>query len=328
MRKTHGCWLLAATLACPSGWAQTDATADADAEQQSRLESILASSLILTDSETVTFGVRAFDLDSLVPLSGDEYGSEGSIERRQSIRTYALPARWQQSEDDARLQTHLKARVSYLKFEEDVIAHDLENPTSTRNKNYVYGGYLASDWSYLIDDHWKLRIGTGVHFLQYRSRQQEDDMPVQIPGAGAFAGSDSRALVGEIQTRLMYASQASDFPWEFQSTYSYYRGRTVGGGQEARPETWSWSNGIVYFWPLSPLWETPNRLRLLARRVELGGDTTDTFDTHNYYEFGVGWLFEVGDSVSWLDNVGLSVSANVGSSLSGGSLVLLYNEQY
>lgn len=316
--------LFAATLASSLAWAQTGT----GAEQQSHLESVLASSLILTDSETVTFGVLAFDLDSLVPLSGDEYGSQGSIKRRQSIRTYALPARWQLSADDARLQTHIKTRISYLRFEEDVIANDFENPTSIRNKNYVYGGYLAHDWSYAIDDRWKVRVGTGIHLLEYRSRQQSNDMPVQIPGTGVFAGSDARALVGELKTRLVYANKEADLPWEFQSTYSYYRGRTISGEQMARPETWSWSNGIVFYWQLSPLWETPNRLRLLARRIELGGDTTDTFNTHNYYEFGVGWLFEVGDSVSWLDNVGLSVSANVGSSLSGGSLVLLYNEQY
>ncbi len=73
---------------------------------------------------------------------------------------------------------------------------------------------------------------------------------------------------------------------------------------------------------------TSNKLRVLARRVDVGGDVTRTLETDYYYQAGIGWLFDLDEDPSWLDNLGVSVMVNYGSALSGGSLVLLYNEDW
>lgn len=315
--------LLCSAAALSPAAAQTETTA------RQQAEAMLATSLVLTDSEAITFGVTSFDPAQFAPLEGEQFGDEGSIERRRSVTTYALPMRWQLSDDEERLKSHLKLRLSYLQFERDVVINDVENSTQSRNKNAVYGGYLGNAWSYEINDSWKVQAEAGAHLLRYTSGVS-GTTPVVDVDTGALFNSDANALVGELKTRAVYRNNNDTLPWEFQSTYSYYRGRNVGSGalDDVRPDTWTWSNGVVAHWHLSPLWDTPNQIRTIARRIELGGDVVETFDSRSYYELGVGWLFDTEDRFSWLDNVGLSVSLNIGSALSGGSLVLLYNEEY
>lgn len=314
---------LAAALFCPLAVAQTDATA------RQQAEAMLATSLVLTDSEAITFGVMSFDPAQFVPLGGEQFGDEDSLERRRSVTTYAFPMRWQLSDDEQRLKAHLKLRVSYIQFERDVVINDVENSTQSRNKNAVYGGYLGNAWSYEINNSWKVQAEVGAHLLRYSNRST-GTTPVVDVDTDALFDSDTNALVGELKARAVYRNDNETLPWEWQSTYSYYRGRNTGSGEleHVRPDTWTWSNGVVAHWHLSPLWNTPNQIRTIARRIELGGDVVETFDSRSYYELGVGWLFDTEDQFSWLDNVGVSVSLNIGSALSGGSLVLLYNEEY
>lgn len=332
-----GLWLRSATgllgsalvLFSPSSWTQDDS--DRSARRQA--ESILATSLVLTDSEAITFGVMSFDPAQFVPLSGDQFGDEDSLERRRSVTTYAFPMRWQLSDDKQQLKAQLKLRLNYLQFERDLVVtnveNDIGNSTQGRNKNAVYGGYLANAWSYEINDAWKIEAEAGAHLLRYKSRVASSTPVVDVNTDALFDG-DTNALVGEIKTRAIYRNDNDTLPWEFQSTYSYYRGRTIGSGglDEVRPDTWTWSNGVVARWHLSPVWDMPNQIRTLVRRIELGGDVVETFNSRSYYELGVGWLFDTEDRFGWLNNLGLSVSLNVGSALSGGSLVLLYNQQY
>lgn len=321
-RKRAPLLLLAALLGCTQSWAQSDSSE----LTENHVEAVLASSLILTDSEAITFGILSFDPAAYIPLGEGEDISEATIERRRSVTTRTLPTRWQLSEDDARLKTYLKASVSYLRYERNILADNFANSTTSRSKDSVYGGYVSNDWSYEISDQWKSHAGAGIHLLRYKNRNQDGSPALQ----DMLLESGATALVGEFKTRLVYANEDSPLPWEFQSSYSYYHGRTVGSDslENVEPETWSWSNGIVAHWHLSPLQGIPNQLRLHARRIGVGGDVTDTFNTHSYYQFGVGWLFDTHKHVSWLDNIGLSVSANIGSALGGGSIALLYNEEY
>lgn len=316
---------LASLLYCAQGLAQTEPTDDA----LRNIESVLATSMVLTDTEAVTFGVLEFDPNSIVPLLDGEYASENSIERRRSVTTYTLPTRWQLSPDNARLRWHVAAHASYLRFEQDMVIGEVENPTTERAKSRVYDAYIANGWSYQVNERWRVSADAGLHLLRYSGGYQtsNSDAPTDVT---ALIKSDATALIGEAQGRLLYKNADASLPWEIQSTYSYYYGRTVSAESNldgVRPETWSWSNSVIVRWHLSPIQDIPNQLRFLTRRIDLGGDVTHTFDTHHYYEFGVGWLFDTHEKVSWMGNIGLSVSVNIGSALSGGSIVLLYNEE-
>lgn len=323
-------WLPLSSLFVCASVAQST-SADPSEEQ---VASILATSLVLTDSEAITFGLLSFDPDRFFDLDSDEFGSEDSLERRRSVSTFILPGKWEMSSSDRRFKTRIKARLSYLESKQRVIAEQEEGSSEGRAKDRVYGAYAEGGLSYQLTNKWKAVAGLGLHVMQYdnsyRSGGFVSDV-VEPATEGLFFDTNATALVGEFQSRLKYSSETWDVPWEFQSTYSYYAGETISTGDElpnVRPETWSWANGVAVHWPLPEVWDLPNQARFHARRIDVGGDVTDTMGTRNYYELGLGWLFNISDGVSWFDNIGVSVSLNIGSAFRGGSLVLLYNEDY
>lgn len=296
------------------------------------IASVFSTALILTDTESATLGFMAFDPGLLPQLEGEDYGSEDSLDRRRSVRVFTLPWRWDLHEEgeateDRPWRGHIKARLVYLDVRQDILLGEQE---SYRNsyRDRIYGGYLENGWTYHFNEQWRLRGAAGLHLLRYQNRSGPNaggssDLDLE----GLLFGSHASALVGQLQPQLIYVREESRVPWAFHSAYSYYLGRALhGGSPRIRPETWSWSNGFTLHWDLPEVWDRPNQLRLSARRIEVGGDVTDSLGTHNYYQFGLGWLFDTGNGWSWLDNVGISIALNVGSALSGGSLVLMYNE--
>lgn len=295
------------------------------------VESILSTALILTDSQAISVGLRTFDPSAFGPFDGGD-PSGSALERRRSVTTYELPLSWQLTDsDEAKLKTTLQAELRYVRFERDVVLNDVENPTHERNKDSVYAVSGGSEWSYRITEQWQTRTYLGLHLLRHKNRYEGDGSMLPIDPQEALLNVDNTAAIAELATAVIYSNNDSALPWEFESLYSYYYGRTVGGSnnlKHVRPESWSWSNGFTAHWPQQELWDIPNQVRLSAHRVEIGGDVVDTFDTHSYYKLGVGWLFDTHEELDWLTNVGLSVSINIGSSLSGGSLLLLYNEEY
>lgn len=295
-------------------------------------ESVFATALILTDTESATLGFMAFDPDLFPQVDGEEYGSEESLEHRRNIRVFTFPWRWDLFEGDnsdrvGDWRGHIKARLAYLDVRQDVLLGE-QDPTRNSYRDVVYGGYLENGWTYSLTDRWKVMGAMGVHLLRYQNGFRQSD--VESPGenlSGLLFDTHATAAVAQIQPRLTYTRKDSDLPWGFQSAFSYYLGRTLNGDSpRIRPETWSWSNGFSLHWDLPELLNTSNQLRLSARRIEVGGAVTDSLGTKSYYQFGIGWLFDTENRWSWLDNIGISVAFNVGSALSGGSLVLMYNE--
>lgn len=320
-------WSLVLLLGCTS-WVQAQSEPTEIVAEE--IESIFSTALILTDTESATLGFMAFDPGLFSRFEGDEYGSEESLERRRNVRVFAFPWRWDLFENDGEEPepawgSHIKVRLVYLDVRQDVL---LGENGSTREpyRDVIYGGYIENGWSYSLDDQWKVSGAAGVHLLRYQNRANRDASQ-DFDWGGTLLGSDATALVGQIQPRLIYAQEDRSVPWAFQSAFSYYLGTVLNGDSPPiRPETWSWSNGFSVHWDLPEVWGTPNQLRASAARVEIGGDATDSFGTDNYYQFGIGWLFDTENGWSWLDNIGVSIALNVGSALSGGSLILMYNE--
>lgn len=343
-------WLvvLAAGSWCATGGAQTSGTESSAAELAERqAASVFSTSVVLTDAEVLTVGILSFDPGSFIPVGEDQFGSEESIGRRDSITTFTLPWKWKLAPDDSRLTPYIKARLSFLETEQEIVrgAPELEEPAppppdqsangfSDESKDRVYGAYLGGGLSYELTEKWQLGAGTGIHLLRYQNDYKAGASLSPISGddvEGALFNSAATALMGEVQTRLTYSSETRGVPWKYQSTLSYYAGETISTSQElpnVEPETWSWANGLTAYWDMPEVLDTSNKLRLLARRVNIGGDVTRTLETNHYYQLGIGWLFDLEGDPSWLDNLGVSVMVNYGSALSGGSLVLLYNEDW
>lgn len=338
---------LASCFWCAALSAQTGDEEPSAALAERQAASALATSVVLTDTEVLTLGLLSFDPGSFIPESEDQFGSEESIGRRDSITTFSLPWKWKLAPDESQLIPYINARLSFFETKQDFIrgAENPEEPEGTptdesanevndATKERVYGGYLGGGLSYALTEKWKMDAGAGLHVLRYQNDYKGGASLSPVTGEdveGALFDTAATALMGQVQTRLTYSRETRGVPWKYQSTYSYYAGETVSTGQElpeVKPKTWSWANGVTVYWDLPDVLNTSNRLRLLARRVDVGGDVTRTLETDYYYQAGIGWLFDLEGDPSWLDNLGASLMVNSGSALSGGSLVLLYNEEW
>lgn len=347
--EAGGHWARWLMVLAPSFWCATGSAQTADAENAAKIaerqaESAFATSVVLTDTEVLTLGLLSFDPGSFIPADEDQFGTEESVGRRDSVTTFALPWKWQLAPKESRLTPYVQARLSFLRTKQDFIrgARDPEETetapseegASGESKDRVYGGYLGGGISYELTQKWQLEAGAGLHLMRYQNDYKTDASSSPATSGdveGLVVDTAATALMGEVQSRLTYSSETRGVPWKYQSTYSYYAGDTTSTDQGLRnvePTTWSWANGVTLYRDLADVFDTSNKLRVLARRVDVGGDVTRTLETDYYYQMGVGWLFDVDGDPAWLDNLGVSVMVNYGSALSGGSVVLLYNEDW
>ncbi|MDQ2075141.1 Solitary outer membrane autotransporter beta-barrel domain [Marinimicrobium sp. ABcell2] len=337
---TRGHWArgliaLVFSLWYAAGSAQTADEANAAfAERQA--ESAFATSVVLTDAEVLTVGILSFDPDSFIPMGNDQFGTEESVGRRDSVTTFTFPWKWTLGPDENRLTPYINGRLSYLETTQDIFRgspDEPENGAREESKGRVYGGRVGVGVLYELTQQWELDAGAGLHLLRYQNDYTADLTLSPDAGEGVedlLFDTAATALMADVQTRATYSSEVRGVPWEYQSTLSYYAGDTVSSDQgldDVSPETWSWAKGVTAYWELPEVLGTSNKLRLLARRVDVGGDVTLTLETDHYYQMGVSWLFDI-DGPSWLDNLGAGIMVNYGSALSGGSFMILYNEDW
>lgn len=293
---------------------------------------IFAITSVLTDSEVITFGVMNFDPNEYLDLDDDRFGDQSSVETRNSLQTYTLPWRWKLTGDKNSWQTYAKIRLGYVHLKRDVSLFEDELPD--RNKDSIYDLYGEYGWEVPLSQKWRAQFGAGLHLMHYSNNHKyrsDATRAYQPIFDDTLYNTRVTALMTEPLGKLTYHSESYGIPWAYQSALSYSFGYTIKTEdtmQETNPEAWRWANGVVAHFHLPTLYDTPNQLRVLARRIDVGGDVVNELDTYHYYELGVGWLADIKDRNNWFDNVGIGLSLNIGSSLSGGSVVLLYNEEY
>ena len=323
--------------------APATATADPDAVTRSasqQIESAVETALILTDSDAITLGALQFDPGSFVGLDSEDFGSSESVNRRRKVRTFVLPWRWETDNVERGFSPYMRAGLLYFEAEQDVVYRPEVPPEgqaqggSDASKSRVYGGFLGGGTNYRFSEHWKASLGAGLHLVRYQNDHEYNSIYSRAASAeidGLLFNNSVNTLIGSVRTNLTYQEQSSRYPWSVHSTYTYYSGDAVSSGRaadEVAPETWSWVNSAFVHADLRPIAGLDNRLRYFAKRIDVGGEVRRTLATDHYYELGVGWLFNLSGGPSWLDNIGASVSVNIGSALSGGSVSILYNESW
>ncbi|MFW5824601.1 MAG: Solitary outer membrane autotransporter beta-barrel domain [Marinobacter sp.] len=315
-----------------------DPAISAEAERQ--IESVIETSLILTDSDAISLGMLQFDPGNYVGLESEDFGSAESVNRRRKIRTFVLPWHWQTGDVEQGASTYGRARLSYFEAEQDVLyraespPEDSGDDAADTSQSRVTGGYLGGGVNYKWTERWQGSLGIGAHLLHYTNDHDYNSALSQAAAGdtdGLLFNSSVNALVGEARARVTYQNSVRGLPWKFHSTYTYYAGDSINSNSAAdvvSPETWSWVNGVELTSDMPQIRGTDNRLRFFTSRVDVGGGAERTLSTDHYYELGAGWLFELPKDTPWVDNLGISVSVNVGSALGGGNLSLLYNEKW
>lgn len=290
-----------------------------------------ARSIVLSDANLVTLGIVDFDPNEFVDFNNINVGDESTLKERSTLTIYSLPWSLKSRDLSDKLQSQLQLRFSYLSTKQDLIFDDENIGNPLQETTYLL--YAENTWRYNLNDNWQLQGGVGGEVLFYENELDYRDELLQI-----FAPYFDRSLfntsyrVWTLDPSLgaSYSGEVFDHRWEYRLMYRYAVGHTFNTDshvQDTTVEAGRLSNSLIFHYDTPDLWSRRSQIRLLARRIDLSADAVPAMGTHHYYELGAGWLLDTSSDISFLNNIGIGLSMNIDSELSGGSVVILFNER-
>jgi len=297
---------------------------------QKELEQSFATSVVLSDSDVFTFGFHNFDPNQVFNIDNENIGSAESISRRKNIAaasfpyTYALPNYIEDNHQE------LTFRLSALGIEQDVKLADGFKPDL--QKELVLSGYFEFANVSQLDENWSVNSAIGQHISYYRNEYTYRSnylAPLRPFLDDIYLNTDAWAYIVEPSIKLTYETPQNWGRLKVSSSWHYFYGYGWGeanNGQVGRPEGWYLANEVKIFYDLVQWGDNITSMYSSVRRIDLGGDTSDPLGTQSYYETSIGWLLDPDLLNDWVDNVGVGLTINYGSSLKGGSLVVFFNQ--
>ncbi len=312
------------------------ASAHADEVLRKILEQNFATAVLLSDSEAISFGFQDFDPNSFLTDNNDNIGSEESLELRKQITIYTIPYTLDLPavplSDGTSITQDLTFVGSYLETKRNISYGDdpLEPQDTSKEQNYTFATKYGA--GYAFTDHLTLNTGIGTNLMYYRNdytyrnsfssffREQLD---------GRAFNTDAWAFTVKPNIELHYTKPQDWGHWETFTELKFFYGVGWGEANEGNvgnPGGWYWINGIKGFYDIGHLGGYGQTVFTSLRRIDVGGDLEDPMGTTNYYEWSAGWVMSVPFLKDYIDNIGLGLNINYGSSLKGGTLVFLINE--
>lgn len=297
---------------------------------QTMFEQNFATAAMLSSGESLSLGFVNFDPDTYVKQGGD---NGESIERRNSLGIFALPYTYKLP--NSKYDDRLNFSVSYMRQTAQSYvegyqpaASDLEDETTDEFYN-IYTGY-ARTWP--LSKRWGLDTelgGFAMHHKNSHNYNSAFSQSLQPKLDGEIFNLNSNAFLLNPSVSFVYNDLHPWGNWRFENNYEYFYGWTFAGSDSSKgatPESWKIANTLkLYFTMYTGLLHAES-LFLKAQRVDIGGDVVESFGTRSYYEFGGGVLLSTKKITSLIDNIGIGLNVNVGSSFTGGSLVIYFNE--
>ena len=302
---------------------------------QDRLEKIFAVSIALTDSDAISIGFVDFDPNSLINFNDNGFGSDKTIETRSQVSVGVIPYTDVIKTSNPDLDFIWSVRASYVTSEQDVEISSTASPDRSldENQDTVLGAYGFAGLISYLDQNWSLSYGLGLHALYYKNEydyRNSYSQGLQNQLDGYALNTSAWAVIAEPSLKLKYNQQQQWGSWNVSSRVRYFYGS--GGGEAndgdlGNPEGLRFINEVEFRQNVTldsvPL-NNP-QIHYNARRIDVAGDLTSPLDTHYYYEFGAGLVFDMPYDSYFFDNFGIGINFNYGSSLSGGSLLFLLN---
>ncbi|MEZ8943652.1 Solitary outer membrane autotransporter beta-barrel domain [Vibrio sp. 10N.247.311.12] len=302
---------------------------------QNRLEKIFSVSIALTDSDAISIGFVDFDPNSFINLNDSGFGSDKTIDTRSQVSVGSIPYSSVINTDDPDLDLIWSVRGSYALSEQDIeISPEVTSDRRVNpNKDSVLGLYGFFGVQNHLTQRWSIAYGLGTHLLYYRNKYKYNNsysQAFQSQLDGYALNTSAWALVGEPSVKLKYLKQQEWGSWNVSSRVRYFYGAGWGeanDGDIGNPEGMRFINELEFRQNVAlDAWSLNNpQVHYNFRRIDIVGDLTDPLDTHYYYEFGAGLVFDVPYDSYFFDNFGVGINFNYGSSLSGGSLLFLLN---
>lgn len=319
--------LSGAALICAS----STVNAEGNPAYQSYLEQVFASSIVLTDSDVFTVGVHDFDPNDWFNLDNEDIGTQDSIKLRQQIAVSTLPLSFDLSDEEAVHKHQIFVRLSALGSRQEYEIRPQDNQDFQHE--YVLGAFTAYRYQYQLAEHLRITPGIGMHLQYFKNvhdyRSDFSNSEVKPELEGVLFNTDAWAATLEPHVEVKYDVPKAWGSWNAASSFHYLNGRGWGEanhGDVGSPEGWYLVNSVEAYYNVSRWGPSLQSVYTSFRRIDVGGDTRKMLGASHYYEGAVGWLVTPPFKSKWIDNIGIGLNLNYGSSLKGGSIVLFFNQ--
>lgn len=288
------------------------------------LEQAFAVSSIMSDSDALTFGIADFEMKYLIPES------EETIDFKKSIDILVLPYSWQLPALDENRTQSLNVRAFYIEVQRNT--EPLQGFTNFEQER-VFGGFIQYSQHYQFTDNWYSGLSLGGHVMHYRNEYNySDGFPPELIEIldGHIFNTSATVLMAEPVLKFGYQQQQSWGQWKLHNSNHYLIGQGVGGSatniRDVQPEGWRVTNGLELKFDMPNIIGVSDHIAFDFKRIDIGGDMSPISNNDYYYETSIGWVIDTKNRIPLLDNVGIGININYGSSISGGTIVFYYNE--
>ncbi|MEZ8725486.1 Solitary outer membrane autotransporter beta-barrel domain [Vibrio cyclitrophicus] len=294
------------------------------------IERTFATSVLLNDTDVFTFGINNFDPNKVFRLDNEDIGSNDSVSRRKDIASISFPYTFEFPEYIEDNHQEITLRLSALRIEKDVVY--ASTTKSDFQKESVVSGYLEFANVTQLDEHWSFSSAIGNHISYYRNDFEYRSSllePYKDQLDGVYLNTDAWAYIVEPKVKLTFEDKNDWGKYKLSTSWHYFNGIGWGEANEGNighPEGWYIANEAKIFYDLIRWDKNITSMYSSIRRIDIGGDTVASMGTSSYYEGSVGWLLNPNLFNDWVDNVGIGLTINYGSSLKGGSLVIFFNQ--
>ncbi|WP_028866115.1 Solitary outer membrane autotransporter beta-barrel domain [Psychromonas aquimarina] len=295
------------------------------------IEEALAISTVVSDSDALTFGIANFDLQYIFDPEDPNWGDEETLELKKSLDIFVVPYSWQLKDLDPDWSHKVSIRAFYIEVNrENLLFHGLTNVEKERVIG-AYGNYMQH---YGFSKSWYGEAGLGLHLMHYENQFDYDSkFPPELRELldGNVFNTTAAALISEPFINFGYKKQQSWGQWNAHNSNHYVYGRAIAGKAnnlaDINPKGWRIINGIEFKFDIPQLWGVSDFVAVDFKRIDVKGDMSRLSDDGYYYETTIGWVIDTNNKIPLLDNIGIGFTINYGSSLSGGTLSLYYNEE-
>ncbi|CAM3782517.1 MULTISPECIES: Solitary outer membrane autotransporter beta-barrel domain [Pseudoalteromonas] len=296
-----------------------------------QLESAFATSLVLTDGDSITLGYGNFDPNKFISPHHSQANEVDSLGLRNQLSLYAIPYDWALAKPIWGYQTKLLAQVSYLHQERSI--RTFADTVPDLNSETMQSAKLGISFEKPISSKWFYQGSLNSHYMHYQndyaylSEQSEQLLKPLIEGI--YNNVQSNALVLNPSVALIYRLPRDWGYYEYKLNFNYYYGWALSQPQQlnsVNPESWQTQNGIKATFNMFKFYDFQQSFYIKAQRVDLGADSKEPLGTDHFYEYGFGVLWDVTKWTDWFENFGIGININNGSNLDGGSIVFYFNE--
>jgi hypothetical protein len=301
-----------------------------DANPTKQLESAFATSLVLTDGDSITLGFGDFDPQTIFNPQ-NTVNEEDSIALRKKLKLYSIPLKWQVNNPIYQHNINVVSRISYLNQSDFISLFD--NVADDYISETVYNGMLGFNAEKALGSKWSYQFGLNTHYLHYNNdydyNSPESRRNLKPLTDNLYTNLNSNALVLNPNATMIYRLPRYWGYYEYKLNFNYYYGWALShpdGIHNAAPETWRTLNGIKATFNMFKIGTFEQAFYIKGQRIDLGGDSRVAFGTDHFYEYGIGFLWDAQRWTSWFNNFGIGINIHNGSSLDGAAIVLYFNE--